>query len=114
MATFHVPSVGGLGSIPGQRTRSHMLQLRPSKTKIKYFEKIFFTISCIQFAPLPFTVFHNRSTIRMHLLTSVSAERFPYRSMDWESENMGSKLGSTTYMLSHRDGSFKFSELLYL
>ena len=28
------PSAGGLGSIPGQRTRSHIPQLRPSTAKI--------------------------------------------------------------------------------
>ena len=27
------PNAGGLGLIPGQRTRSHMLQLRPSTAK---------------------------------------------------------------------------------
>ena len=27
------PNAGGLGSIPGQGTRSHMLQLRPSAAK---------------------------------------------------------------------------------
>ena len=26
---LHAPNVGGLGSIPGQGTRSHMLQTRP-------------------------------------------------------------------------------------
>ena len=29
------PKAGALGSIPGERTRSHMLKLRPSATKEK-------------------------------------------------------------------------------
>ena len=31
---LHAPNAGGLGSIPGQGTRSHMLQLRPCADKI--------------------------------------------------------------------------------
>ena len=30
---LHASNAGGLGSIPGQGTRSHMLQLRPGVTK---------------------------------------------------------------------------------
>ena len=32
--TFQAPSAGSLGSIPGQGTRSHKLQLRPGAAKI--------------------------------------------------------------------------------
>ena len=32
---LHTPNAGGLGSIPGQRTRSHMLQLKISHTATK-------------------------------------------------------------------------------
>ena len=31
---LHAPNAGGLGSTPGQGTRSHMLQLRPCADKI--------------------------------------------------------------------------------
>ena len=31
----HAPNVGGLGLIPGQRTRSHMLHLRLRKLQLK-------------------------------------------------------------------------------
>ena len=37
--TLHSPNAGGLGSIPGQGTRSHMLQLRPSTAKQMFFKK---------------------------------------------------------------------------
>ena len=30
---LHTPNVGGLGLIPGQGTRSHMLQLTPGTAK---------------------------------------------------------------------------------
>ena len=30
---LRAPKAGGLGSIPGQGTRSHMLQLRPNTVK---------------------------------------------------------------------------------
>ena len=32
---LHAPKVGGLGSIPGQGTRSHMLQLRVYMLQLK-------------------------------------------------------------------------------
>ena len=32
---FHTPNAGGLGSICGQRTRSHVLQLRVHMLKLK-------------------------------------------------------------------------------
>ena len=42
---LHAPKAGGLGSIPGQETRSHMPQLRPSTAKsinqLKYINKYF-------------------------------------------------------------------------
>ena len=31
----HAPNAGGLGLIPGQRTRSHMLHLRIQKLQLK-------------------------------------------------------------------------------
>ena len=37
---LHTPNVGGLDLIPPQRTRSHMLQLRPYKAKeVNIFKK---------------------------------------------------------------------------
>ena len=37
---FHILNAGDPGSIPGQGTRSHMLQLRPRATKEINFKKI--------------------------------------------------------------------------
>ena len=36
---LYAPNVGDLGSIPGQGSRSHMIQLRPSTAKINNLKK---------------------------------------------------------------------------
>ena len=44
----HAPNTEGLGVIPGQGARSHMLQLRPRAVRLKKRKKFFLRNSCLK------------------------------------------------------------------
>ena len=45
---LRTPNAGGLGLIPGQGTRSPMLQLRPGQINIRYFLRVVFFLNSVK------------------------------------------------------------------
>ena len=55
---LHVPGARGLGLIPGQGTRSHMLQLRLRMPQERFHVCVLSCFSCVQFFATPWTLAH--------------------------------------------------------
>ena len=110
----HVPGARGLGSIPGQGTRSHVLQLRLRMPQERFHVCVLSCFSCVQIFATPWTLARQLpcpGTLQARILQWV-AMPFLQRLFPTQGSNLGLlHCRQILYCLSHQGRLDKFSNM---